>query len=168
MNLKNTRYRHMPKKENFITINNKYKSERDKASEIKNIYNIVKKQYVNSLESNALDIALERIYLNKKLEEYTGETLNYWMKILFIVMTVYITATINQGIALQRDKVGILFAEMLILFAFTVLIFRKNVKREINEHTYYKICLTVLDELEKENKVVRECSNSGHTLINCK
>ncbi|MFW2488777.1 hypothetical protein ACN077_09405 [Clostridium chromiireducens] len=168
MNLKNSRYRHMPKKENFITINNKYNFERDKASEIKNIYIIVKKQYINRLESNALDIALERIYLNKKLDEYTGETLKYWMKILFIVMTVYITATINQGIALQRDKIGILFTEFLILLVLTVLIFRRNIKREVNEHTYYKICLTVLDELEKENKVVIEYSNSGHTLINCK
>jgi cbb3-type cytochrome oxidase subunit 3 len=152
MKLKKEKYRHIFAKENYIRINNTYNLEIDKATDIKNIYNIVKQQYANRFNNDELNIKLEKIYLNKKLEDYMGGTLNYWMKFIFIVVTVFVTNSFNQAFTQKNISSLTVLAMFIILTAITIFIFKKNIKKEINEHTYYKICLTVLDELEKENK----------------
>jgi hypothetical protein len=150
MRIKNGRFRHVFTKENYIRINNNYISERDKATEIKNIYNVVKQQYINRIENGELSIKLEKIYLNKKLDEYIGSTLDYWIKFIVIVMTACITTSISQSVLERKTAIGTILFMFIVLFMITIFIYRKTIKKEVNEHTYYRICLEVLDELEKE------------------
>lgn len=151
MRLKNGRHRHIFSKENYISINNTYNLERDKATEIRNIYNIVKQQYTDRLKEDKLNFKLEKIYLNKKLDEYMGDTFNYWKKIGLIVITVFITNSLNQAFTQKNASSLSVLIMLIIITAITILIFKKSIRKELNEHTYYKICLEVLDELEKEN-----------------
>lgn len=66
-------------------------------------------------------------------------------------MTACITTSINQSILERKTSIDTILIMFIILFVITIFIYRKTIKKEVNEHTYYQICLEVLDELEKEN-----------------
>ena len=66
------------------------------------------------------------------------------------IMTTILTLVVERAIS---DSDNILFSIiMLVVLILVFILWRvkkdKNIKREINEYNYYKICLKVLDDLE--------------------
>ncbi len=97
-------------------------------------------------------MTLEKIYLEKKIEKYSGETINFFMTIFISAMVSVFILTMERAIA-ESTSFG--FSIIVItVFIIGVLYFslkkeKKNIQGEINEYTYYKICLKVLEDIEK-------------------
>ncbi|WP_195517335.1 hypothetical protein [Paraclostridium bifermentans] len=129
------------------SIHEKYKKYKKDEEEIKGIYKTIKEEY---LKDKKLDVTLEKIYLEKKLENYTGETVEFYKTMFIAIMTTILTLVVERAIS---DSDNILFSIiMLVVLILVFILWRvkkdKNIKREINEYNYYKICLKVLDDLE--------------------
>lgn len=132
----------------FTDIHYNYKAYKSREREIDKIYKTIKEEYIK--EKN-LNITLERIYLEKKLENYTGETINMYITMFISIMTTVLTLTVERALSESGNILLSILGLIVLFLAFFIFIVRKdkNIKKEINEHTYYKICLKVLDEIEK-------------------
>lgn len=129
------------------SVHEKYKNYKRDEEEIKEIYKVIKEEYLNEKK---LDVTLEKIYLEKKLENYTGETVEIYKTMFIAIMTTILTLLVERAIS---DSDNILFSIIMLVVLILVFILwiikkDKNIKREINEYNYYKICLKVLDDLE--------------------
>jgi len=141
--------RHIFKNEDYLSIHNKYKDFKNKNAEFEKIYKTIKDEYIKRIENNEFNITLERIYLKRKLSNYNGETLNYWFKIMYIVITICSTAYLNQYILKNNVNPISVISMFGVMFIITMVLNRKNIRSEIRSYQYYNACLEVLDELEK-------------------
>lgn len=127
------------------------------AEEIKNIYLQIKHDYSNDKN---LDITLEKIYVKNKLDRYLGDTIQSNKNFLVALGTVLLTSIINTVLQELNYEFPIKIL-LLILLAIIIVIITiglyyifdyKNAKVENYEHLYYKICLEVLEEIEKNQE----------------
>lgn len=111
--------------------------------DIELIYQSVKNQYINTKTFN---IELERIYLKKKLND--SNSINIFNnKFTLIFITIISTIIIERSFTLENELLSI----MLIIFFVIAFLILNSIKitQKINERTYYRICLSVLDEIEQ-------------------
>lgn len=129
------------------SVHEKYKSYKRDEEEIKEIYKTIKEEYPNDKK---LDITLEKIYLEKKLENYTGETVEIYKTMFIAIMITILTLVVERAISYSENILFsiIMLVASILVFILWILKKDKNIKRVINEYTYYKICLKVLDDLE--------------------
>ena len=101
-----------------------------------------------------LDIALEKIYVKRKLEQYRGETATSYIAIITAVSTTLIS-TIYRGIAptgREYTRIMLYTALIIVIILLMVKFDKKKIRKESNEHSYYFIRLEVLEKLEEERK----------------
>lgn len=138
------------RKRKFPEIHKEYKKYKSEEKHIKQLYNQVKEEYINDKN---LDIELEKIYLKTSLEEYTSDTLNKYVKMIWIYITVVITISLENALN-KNDNIFLLIIisaiVTLISIGVGILVEKSIIKKEIDKQIYYNVCLEVLTELENE------------------
>lgn len=131
----------------FRDIHYNYKTYKSKELDIKDLYKSIREEYV---KDKNLNITLERIYLEKKLENYTGETVNMYITMFIAIMTTILTLLVERALSESGNILFSIIGLVILFLAFFIFSVRRdnNIKKEINEYNYYKICLKVLDEIE--------------------
>lgn len=131
----------------FRDIHYNYKTYKSRELDIKDLYKSIREEYG---KDKNLNITLERIYLEKKLENYTGETVNMYITMFIAIMTTILTLVVERALSESGNILFSIIGLVILFLAFFIFSVRrdKNIKKEINEYNYYKICLKVLDEIE--------------------
>lgn len=136
------------RKRKFSEIHREYRKFKEEDIEIKQLYNQVKREY---LEDENLNIYLEKIYLENKINGEKSETYANNMAIIIAIFSSVITIGIEK--IMPNDTLGIgitiLFVTLESIFIL-LLSERKKIKGEFNKYLYYKVCLAVIEEIEKE------------------
>ncbi len=129
------------RKENFIDIDT--------------MYSEVKREYLKLDENNELNIGKERVRLYKKFADTSGKTINLYIAFLIASLTSVITSYLQfllKKSNLDEEVMFLLFIVTIVSFFVTVAKSdKKIIDKEKNEIIYYKICLEVLDQIEKKN-----------------
>ena len=99
------------RKRKFPEIHKEYKKYKSEERHIKRLYNQVKEEYIND---ENLDIELERIYLKTCLEEYKSYTLDKYVQIIWICITVLITISLEEAL----DKGDNIFLSIIVFTIF--------------------------------------------------
>lgn len=135
----------------FNEIHNEFVKNKDgnEARKIKEIYERVEREY---RENKELDIALERVMVKRYLEEYMSWSFKYYIQVMIIILTVFITNIFSNKDVFKEDimflSVG--FISTIACVFFMMFIDRKSIKKENSKYIYYNICLEILDKLEQE------------------
>ena len=141
------------KSEGFTSINDSFKRYRENRDDIKKIHKIIKDEYMQKLEKDELDFALERAYIRAK----TGWDINDNEKLVtssaLALITGIILAVVQQNIKIANNidtSIGTLLLDAGMMLIIIFIINRKTILRSYNEKIYFKMRLDILDELEKE------------------
>lgn len=141
-------------KRKFSDIHREYKEFKKKDKDLLSLYNQVKREYI---ENKDLDITLEKIYLEYKLNNYKGETLNFYINMLYTLMTIIITLAIERSVS----GVNIILAIFVITISAIIYILlmpfinKKVIRIEIDQHIYYSVCFEVINEIENHKNTRR-------------
>lgn len=138
------------RKRKFSEIHNKYKEDKLKEKYIKQLYDQVKEEYLND---ENLDITLEKIYLQNKIEDYKGETLNNYINFIGIIATVLLTVIIEKYLGENNNILLLIVGSVLssIIFIHIAIFINKSIIRgEIDKHIYYNVCLEVIKDIENK------------------
>lgn len=145
--------KHKEKEEGFMRIHNSYKDYKKKRFDVKNIYDLIKHEYTQKLENNELNFKLERVCIKMKMGWDADENTKIAISSISSLAVGIILAIITQDIKAGNDinlELGGFAISVLLLVAIHIFINRKNFIRDYNKKIYFKLCLDVLDELEKE------------------
>lgn len=138
-------------KRKFSEIHEEYNNYKNEEKDIKMLYETIKRDY---LDNKNLNITLEKIYLKNCLEDYKGSTIENYISILIVVVTAIVTILVEKGISESSNYIfgiiSVLIAAPLV-FICLLKLDRKIIRIEIDKHTYYSICLDVIEELEGIN-----------------
>ncbi|MDU1602830.1 MAG: hypothetical protein E6845_07675 [Clostridium sp.] len=143
------------KSEGFISINDSFKRYRKDRADITDIHKILKEEYMQKLEKNELDFALERAYIRAKTGWDINDNEKLVISSVLALGTGIILFTFQQNVKMIND-IGtsiwtfLLDASMILTVIF--IINRKTILRSYNEKIYFKMRLDILNELEKKNK----------------
>lgn len=141
----------------FREIHYNYKTYKSKEVNIKALYKRIKEEYI---KDKNLNITLERIYLERKLENYMGETLSMYWQIFITVMTTLITVSLTLFLERTENTVlstiSLVIALPILIYVYISIFNKKHIKVERNQYLYYKICLEVLKEIENNKKSSNE------------
>jgi hypothetical protein len=147
--------RHIFKNESFLSIHNKYKKFKSENIEVEKIYEIIKNEYMQKIRNNEFNFILERIYLKIKigwnLDEDIKAILNTFLGISTGVVGILFQQEMKTSQNMVFSIIG-LFASLVVGVFIFMLINGKTFRREKNEKIYYRVCLEVLDEIEKEQE----------------
>lgn len=142
------------RKRKFSEIHNKYKEEKLKEKHIKQLYNQIKEEYINDKN---LDITLEKIYLQKEIDGYIGDTLKSYIDFISIFLTVLLTVIVERYLGENNNIFILIIGSMTLSILFirvAIYVNKSRIKREIDEHIYYNVCLEVIKEIEDKNKAL--------------
>lgn len=142
--------KHTFKIENYRNIHNRFEDQlKLEAEDIKQTYDDILEMYKEKLEKNDLNFEYEKAFLQSKINKNYSETFNYWEKVLFIIMTIYITSMANDVLKVCRE-IGIV---ILVVAAIVVMkIFgEESIRKERREYIYYEMRMGVLSNLQKLN-----------------
>ncbi|SCJ99843.1 Uncharacterised protein [uncultured Clostridium sp.] len=138
-------------KRKFSEIHEEYNNYKNEEKDIKMLYETIKRDY---LDNKNLNITLEKIYLKNCLEDYKGSTIENYISILIVVVTAIVTILVEKGISESSNYIfgiiSVLIAAPLV-FICLLKLDRKIIRKEIDKHIYYSICLDVIEELEGIN-----------------
>ncbi|MDB2150542.1 hypothetical protein [Clostridium butyricum] len=142
--------KHTFKIENYKNIHINFENQlKLEAKDIKQTYEDILKMYKEKLESNELNFEYEKAFLKSKINKNYSETFNYWEKILFILITVYITSMANDSLK-EYKEIGILILYLATIIALSVF-GKKSIRKERREYIYYEMRMEVLTKLQKLN-----------------
>lgn len=123
-------------------------------SDVDKMYKEIRTRYEEILKENDFNITKEKIRLYKKFNNINGESFKDTMSMFMIMMTSAIGIFFQYEVSKANDKefsiIGLIISIPIVAFIFGFFN-RKIFIKEKNEPIYYKICLEVLYELEKEN-----------------
>ena len=129
------------------------------------LYETIKRDY---LDNKNLNITLEKIYLKNCLEDYKGSTIENYISILIVVVTAIVTILVEKGISESNNYIfgiiSVLIAAPLV-FICLLKLDRKIIRKEIDKHIYYNICLDVIEELEGFIYLTENNKKSTYALI---
>ena len=141
-------------KRNYLEVHNEYKEFKKDDKEIKLVYNQVKREY---LENENLNINLEKIYIEKRLNRESSETFNTNMNMMIAIVSASIAIVIEKII--PNNTIGMI-ATIVFIVAECILIFliidKNKIRKEFSSNLYYRICLLVLEEIEKERGTLQK------------
>ncbi len=135
---------------NLMEIHNLYRNENYES--VDKMYEEVKDRYKRLKEDGNLNITKEKIRLYKKFNHFTGSNLKDTLSIIMIMMTSAIGITFQHEFSKANDKDISIIGLFIAIFIISIILIIPNRKifiREKNEPIYYKICLEVLNEIEK-------------------
>ncbi len=126
-----------------------YKENDNEARKIKEIYERVEMEY---RENKELDIGLERVMVKKYLEEYMSWSFKYYIQVMIIISTVFITNIFSNKDVFKENIIFLSFGFIAAIACIFLMMFidRKSITKENSKYIYYNICLEILDKLEQE------------------
>ncbi|GEA33638.1 hypothetical protein [Clostridium diolis] len=144
------RNKHIFKIGNYRNIHDSFEKQLElEADDIKQAYDNMLEVYKEKLNKNELNFEYEKAFLQSKINKNYSETFNYWEKVFFIIVTVYVTSMVNDAIK-EYKEIG--FAIVLLgLIAALIIFGKKDIRKERREYIYYTMRMEVLSGLQKLN-----------------
>ena len=142
--------KHAFKIDNYRNIHESFEKQlKHEADDIKQTYDDILKMYEHKLESDELNFEYEKAFLQSKINKNYSETFNYWEKVLYIIMTLFITSIMNNTL---KDYSYIGIEILFVCFIASMIIFgEKSIRKERREYIYYEMRMEVLYNIQKLN-----------------
>lgn len=115
-----------------------YKENDNEARKIKEIYERVEMEY---RENKELDIGLERVMVKKYLEEYMSWSFKYYIQVMIIISTVFITNIFSNKDVFKENIIFLSFGFIAAIACIFLMMFidRKSITKENSKYIYYNI-----------------------------